>query len=437
MAQIISNEYGNVAGRIGKGFGKSLSEGLAEQIPKEADRYRLSQGLKELGKKKNNDVWENFTELAALPGSNPQITESGTRLLQQRARGNALAANKQPEKPSPFPKTQTNEENQPSKIPSLTTEETSAKNQEGYIGRTQDQIISDAGRKYNENPALFGNDPDKAIANEEQAETKNRQIATDYQTKHQNLTHIQDNVVDRLGDQASKLGVKVPGNVFSDISDKAVQATKPKKEGGRGLTEQQAMKEYGKELDDASREYQSLKSQGDWSVITRKSEATRNAFKSVQQDFKKRNDLENLADTLIAENGLSANKAYYLAYPPSDYKEVNNILAKIPKNSGAKLTKNMGIPDEQDVEKKTLIASEALAPMMKLEGASPLSIAAELKSKGLDPQIWLNYLDKNRNKLNLSERQGRELSKPRDFVNTMNDFWLFGFSGLDKLVEQE
>jgi len=49
MVQIIQ-ETGNIAGRIGRGFGK----GLSEQIPKEMERYRLSSGLEKLNKEGAN-----------------------------------------------------------------------------------------------------------------------------------------------------------------------------------------------------------------------------------------------------------------------------------------------------------------------------------------------------------------------------------------------
>ena len=45
MVQVIDTG-GSVAGRIGKGFG----QGLAEQLPKEIEKYRLSSGLNKLGK---------------------------------------------------------------------------------------------------------------------------------------------------------------------------------------------------------------------------------------------------------------------------------------------------------------------------------------------------------------------------------------------------
>src|SRR5258708_9288631 len=68
MAQIIPNEYGNIAGRIGKGFGQTLAQGLTEQIPKEAERYRLAQGLRQMQENPQATPLDRLIQLYGLPG---------------------------------------------------------------------------------------------------------------------------------------------------------------------------------------------------------------------------------------------------------------------------------------------------------------------------------------------------------------------------------
>ncbi len=77
----------NVFGRIGSGIGK----GLAEQVPKEIERSRLSSGLKELAAKKDLTPFEQFAELSAIPGATPQMIESGTKLLREQGLRNNFA----------------------------------------------------------------------------------------------------------------------------------------------------------------------------------------------------------------------------------------------------------------------------------------------------------------------------------------------------------
>jgi hypothetical protein len=56
--------------------------------------------------------------------------------------------------------------------------------------------------------------------------------------------------------------------------------------------------------------------------------------------------------------------------------------------------------------------------------------------KGYDPDTFLDYLVKNKQQLNLLERQGRELNKTRNWFPSINDLWLFIGEGNDKVVEE-
>src|ERR1700676_227434 len=98
MVQVIPNENANVLGKIGKGFAQSLGQGLSEQIPKEAERYRLSQGLQKLQKKGNSlSPLEFATELYQIPGVTPAMIQSLPDLYkQQYARTQRTEESQQP-----------------------------------------------------------------------------------------------------------------------------------------------------------------------------------------------------------------------------------------------------------------------------------------------------------------------------------------------------
>lgn len=70
----------SLSARIGTGFG----QGLAESLPKEMERGRLSQGLKELGQKEGLSPFQRFAALSSLPGVTPQMIQSGSELLKQQ-----------------------------------------------------------------------------------------------------------------------------------------------------------------------------------------------------------------------------------------------------------------------------------------------------------------------------------------------------------------
>lgn len=438
MVQVI-DQLGGISGRLGKGFAK----GLSEQVPKEIDRYRLSKGLQEIGQRKDQTPFEQFAGLAGVPGITPQMIESGSKLLKQQGVNNALmnkANQTQQPAQNPFPPSnQPSREGSKSLSPSITSRTPIEATLNPYIPKSFDQLQQRAGELLQENPALYSQDPEKAMQAAVQEDASEQNISSALQGQRQKEQDVQNRVTEGLREQGKTLNALVPGNVYSDIEDKAINAVKSKNEGGEGLTEQQAKKKYGDELDKISRDYQALETVGSMDFVLRGISKVKQNLKSIRHDFKERNDLENLADAYISQQKLSPSKAYYLAYPPSENKELNNALVDIPKIDRRKIMHEKDEPTFDEIEKRvksrTLDVSKKLAKVMGTEG-SPLAISEELKSRGYDPDIWFDYLDKNRKQLNLGERQGRELNKPRNNFPTLNDNWLFLFSGLDNLVEQ-
>jgi hypothetical protein len=421
-----------LAGRIGENTGKML----AEQLPAAIQQGRLASGLKQFqNNAKNLSPLEQATELFSIPGITPQMVQTIPQILQQQNFGQALAERgKQQEPPNPFPQRETSGEQKSGGITTSTGVEATRK---PFIPPTYDQILDEAGQEYTKNPQLYKNDPQNAInaVTQKYGLEKDRNEA--FQRQRQNEQQIQNTIKESLKTQRESLGAKVPGNVYSDIEDKAINSVLPKSEGGEGLTEQESAKKYGKELDKRSRDYEAIKSIGNFSALARSAKENRQEIRTLREDFKKENDLENFADTLIKEQQISPSVAYHEAYPISDIEELNKFVNKLPNIKG-KLTFSIGFPERGepivDPIAATKMISERLAKEMGKDG-SPLSIAEELRIKGYDPDIWMEYVRKNRNKLDLSERQGRELSKPRNFINTLNDLWLFGLTGNDKAME--
>lgn len=79
MAQYIKNA--NIFGRIGSGIG----QGLAEQIPKEIERNRLSSGLQAFEQEHQNlTPMQQLARLSAIPGITPQTIQSFSDLAKQQ-----------------------------------------------------------------------------------------------------------------------------------------------------------------------------------------------------------------------------------------------------------------------------------------------------------------------------------------------------------------
>lgn len=440
MASSYKVKQGDIFGRIGT----SVGQAVAEQVPKEVERSRLVSGLKQFqqGASSRTPI-ENLTELYAIPGVTPQMIQSYSELAKQQAKSNALnqyQGQDREQKPSRFPGTENQPQGQPEKkpAPSITTRPPIEETLNPYIPKTYDEIQARAADLYNKNQGLYESNPQNAInaAIQEDAQAQARSNAVQsVRTKEQD---VQNKVISGLQGQLKTLGVEVPGNVYSDIEDKAIQAVKPKAQGGRGLTEQQALKEYGKELDEISRQYRDVATVGTAKIFSRSPSGNKSALNALQKGFEKRNDLENFADLMVAKNGLSQSKANYLAYPVNRNKDVNNYLANM-KELKPKFSMKKGYPTKEISptlrDNATLAASEKLAFKLNKDD-SLLAIGEELKSRGYNPSVWMDYIDKNRNHLDLTERQARELGKNRDFTSSMNDMWMFTWSGLDKLVEQ-
>ena len=402
-------------------FVEGLNTSLSQSLPKYIEHGMLSQGLKKFEQDSSNlNPMQQLTRLSSIPGITPQMLESFGKLARQQAKGQALQ--RLDNRPAAFPTQAMQPAEKPaSTVPSLTQPDIFEKVQEGYIPPTTPELELEAAQAFEKSPAFFENDPNKALQWAEQKAQREEARAAAIQKKHENLNAIQSNIVSRLQSHAKNLGVEIPPNVYSKVEDEAIQAAKPKSQGGKGLTEQQAMKDYGKKLDDISRDYKEIDSLGNWSLYGRRPSENVRIIKSLQKNFKERGDTENFADMLIARNKLSPMFSYSLADPVKDYPKINKEIESIKDLETIETI--AGAAKNPLSKEKTLQISERLSNYLK-NGGNPLSIAYELDRKGYDPQTWLDYVDEHREELNLRENQIRALNKPINVTTPLNDLWI-------------
>ncbi len=161
MVQVI-DKRGSLFGQIGRGFG----QGLSEQLPKEIENYRLRSGLQNLANEADRGQLspaQFLAKAAGTYGATPQMVQSFGELAKQQARSQSFnQLNGQPNQQTPTPFPEINSKNVPSEsnIPSLTTEETTKRAQQGYIPPTQQNQLSRAQQRYKGNEAFFHNDPE-------------------------------------------------------------------------------------------------------------------------------------------------------------------------------------------------------------------------------------------------------------------------------------
>ncbi len=299
---------------------------------------------------------------------------------------------------------------------------------------TTPQIMSEAKKLFEQNPGFFENNAQNAIDYVERQDQRNQQVNQAFQQRRQNETDVQRAVVDSLRHQSDLLKVKVPANVYSKLEDEAVKSVKTAKEGGKGWTERQAALGFGKELDKISRDYANteLASSG---LLSKAPKEIIGAVDSLRTKFAARDDLENFADYLQSNNKISNQLAYALAYPIKSNAELNQAFKKVPDLAASytkpgKSFKYKAAESPEARIQKTLDLAPSLASKLGKNG-SPLSVAYELQKRGYDPLTWINYIRENRNNLDLSERQGRQIDKSANFLTPLKDSWLEAFSGIE------
>jgi len=436
MAQYIKNAP--LLSRVGEGFGR----GLSESLPQELDRYRLSSGLKAFEQDSANlNPMQQLARLSAIPGITPQMVQSFSELARQQGMAKALekqagaGTEKGPyDKGSKFFGAESPSASAKPLPPTMTNKDFYALAQKGYIPPTQQERDAMASQLFEQNPARYKNDPQKAI------DAVDRSVAIENE-RYKNALQVigsqgklQEEVKEKLEKQSKKLNVDIPSNVYSSIEDDAIRSVLPKDMGGKGLTADQAMKHYADSLDSVSRQYNDIDSIGDWGVLGRSSSSTLGTIKSLQKRFEERNDTENFADRMIAKQKISPMLAYSLAEPVNREPALNRELKAlkpikqgiiaIPRHGAARMTTGKEVAD------KTLAISPKLMQSLGEKG-SPLAVAYELQKKGYDPQVWLDYLRSHEKEWNPHIKQLRQISKQNPTVGTLNDWWLSSFTGIE------
>lgn len=420
MAQEI--KQGSLFGRIGSGIGK----GLAEQLPEEITRGRLSAGLKNLSEKKDLTPFQQFAGLISQPGMTPQGIQTGGDILRQQNYINAIKNQYDEGGPksgkNKYQPTQ-EEFKQPLKgeIPTLSTPEATAESYKDYIPPTAQEERSDAAENFNKNPARYDYNFDKALEERQSFTKRAQEIQQAYQSTEQRATGKEEKVKSAFDKEVERLGIDTTGEkptfdpkLKQIFESKAINSILSKKDGGEGLSQEQAIKKYSDELLKSYQNYRDLSSLSIASPtdFNRGVDAVVKNFEQFGQAGK-----NVIFNKLISDYKLSPLYSAHKTYP-------------IKKGSLPTL-------DKLEYGSKGFGVSGLHAPKMndntyeKLKNEmgktkSPLSIAYELEQKGHSPRGFLNYLNRNRD--NLEVWQADQLGKNINIFD-IRDIWLRNFEG--------
>jgi len=410
-------KQGNIFGRIGSGIGK----GLAEQLPEEIQRGRLASGLQQLTgteEGRNLPLTSQLGALFSLPGSTPQMQESFGNLLRQQAISQGLKKvdeNETTRKPTGLePYFKPKDSNQAASKEGLVETTGTQAAIKPVLPLSYNQLLSRASQLQQENPQLYPT-ADLALKGARDENAQDIAVNQALQSQRQTQGGVQNAIRNEIDALKKASNIDIPQNTYQNVENKAIESVRNGQK-----TELQAAKDARDELENIQRDYSSIDSFGDYTLVTSNPKQVISAINSLAKKFKARGETENLADTIVARVGTTNDFGYYLANRPKDHfkKEINNYSEKNPP------AVSKYAPQRKEDLFKTLAKS-----MDKDD--SPLAIGHLLNQKNIDSQEWRDYLLDHVDELNLSRSQVRELEKvDKVQQGLLNDTFLEVFGGL-------
>lgn len=426
---MVKIQQGNIWGRLGSGIG----QGLGEQLPKEIERGRLASGLRSLGEKKDLDPYQQFTELASIPGaaSNPALLQQAGQFLRQRS---LIDSTKQENSNQKDYIDRFKPTNIPNERDTATTTESTQSRLNPYVPPNGEQQENMARQK-------LASDPQAYPTIEEARSAVSREVAADTSRSNSLLekANLEESVQSKgelsLIKQLDAYNAKIPAAALVKLQKKAINDITSGK-----LSVDEAKQEYGKIGDQISKDFDNINALGGIGFITN-AKGNINSIEAIQKALKEYGLRKEGADQMISSAQVTPEFAYASMFPVKEIKVLNDEIKNLDKYSVEKkipsyITNKPEFPfnyipkiKNRDYEETTKKVTPNLVKAMAKEG-SPLSIAYELNKRGLDGEYFKRYLLDNIDDLNLTREQENELGKPQPgFFGVMNDFFLSSFTG--------
>lgn len=449
-------------------LGASIGQGLAEQVPKEVERTRLSSGLKELGKKESSgNAYDQISELLSIPGMTEQKAQILFPYLQKQIAKNELAKraggqSTQPQQnintqnvagsPSIQSQAQTNNiqnapanqvpfnanqvENQPNQLKTIITPESVKNAQEVFVPLNYQQRIQEKNRLIQENPASF---PDDATAEQEVERLENLREKEILAKKagYQNLQALQNSVIEKFDNRAKTIGVtdRLPVEILASLRDRAED------EIANGGDLEQVTRKYADKALALDKDLTTVDRIGaSWGL--KNADSNIETLKSIGEIFRKEGFGELYVNYIQASQNLSPNAASEIVYPIKNnrklYEEIKSLPDKnlIVRGAVKNLIDFTGIGPSSRVPKKEMDKiSKELAPLITKD-SSLLNTAMYLDDKGYSSKDFMDYIEKqwNLGNISLSKEQQNELKKPHQYIPTLGDLF-YRSQGLFKPIK--
>jgi hypothetical protein len=432
-------ERNDIFGRIGKNFG----EGLSEQIPKEVDQKRLSQGLKKFAAESGGrSNLENFAELASIYGSTPQLLQTFGDLAKAQNIRNIYGNNQQPGNPKEEVSPQSNQQNnfkdvqfanlKPGRqgsenIPSnyQNEEQQAIANQGVSPGNplekqyqpiapwSQQRVEDEIGFELNRNPNLSLGEAKQLVSEKEARERSMPEFQREARELKKATQAELDSEVDK---QLSTILQKEGKEIYSDLTGDTLLRLKKKAyedlSTNPNLTEKTAAEKWirkGKNLSETKSNIKSLAYRDISDRINPKQkEETLKRLMSAEKIFSETGNRNEFFDILRSKNtedggwgfDLSPGGAALIAYKRSD--PVKKLISS---------NTDWGNTPSNKLDVKSRKFAQDFSNEMRSED-SILAVAREMKQKNrfFDETAFFDYFRENQDELGLTPHMKQELT---------------------------
>lgn len=364
MAQII--EQGDIFGKIGKGIG----EGLGDQIPKEIERYRLSEGLKRFEQESQGlSPLQQYTKLAAIPGITPQMLQTLPEILRfsaerQQAIDAANPTMSAPEGQSPSPvkslpskgmskeaefrnrrENPIEEANKLAQMQGkgLTTYDPIQTSLDEIREPTQPELFAKRAEILKRNPMLSVDAATRQA--EDYFRRENAQKSAKIEQGNRQET-VESKVLAKQEELKNYLGT-LKSDIPSETFDRSVM--RQQYNVANGMTPTQAANHEKKSMMNLAKSYNSLKNNiGKRSLFEMATPELRRSIKDLKPPFKENNELPLFKNTLVNNLDIGDHLASFETWNPSKKIEkeiINTSVNDDPKEVAARMARQLSDED--------------------------------------------------------------------------------------------
>lgn len=404
---------------FGSSFGQGLGQGLSEQIPKEVNRYRLSEGLKNLGQQdlKGANPFDLLSKLSSIPGMSPEMMQYALPLLQQQMTRQAAA-----EHGKSFGMASVSKNNDGVSNKNIPVSDKGAVNQQpqsfkrggsNYLVPLNPEQINQKIAQYTKDPRFSYKSPDEI---RKFVEAEDAQRLANEKAFEDRINFAEKRFNQKLAEKGAESLGKYTSIFRDNVSRRIENGESPEI-----AAEEESSKAL--KLNEARTRFDVLSNQ----MISLRPEKVKQGLKSLRNEYKKAGALEAFRDDLISKEGLSPEAANIFAYPIEENEKLSSEINKLKLNIKPK-SPRIGFVSNGDREAQSIQAAKAIEPFITKDD-SIFSIVKALGDKGFDDEVVLRTLQNDADQIGINSRQEGEFSSLKNWFPSLADFFLFSMTG--------